>query len=304
MAQERSRGGARLRGLGGYPLGRLAVAALLLLIVAAALRHGLPPIALDGPLNHEELPVATAMEAVVLMLLVIVLVRHQRPAPNLLISRLRDVLRTLLIMLTLAVPGLYGLTRTIKIQQHPRIVRLFPGQAGRPSRFRLSHGPAGWVQVAGTAIDILLILLVLAAITAGAILLARRHRQILARRAVVRISALADEDDGADQLRQALHHGWLALRELDDARGAIIACYLAMEQSLARAGTARQAAETPDELLRRAAANGLVQGTAAAQLTAVFYEARFSAKQLPETSRQTAERALTELSASLGEPVP
>jgi hypothetical protein len=63
-------------------------------------------------------------------------------------------------------------------------------------------------------------------------------------------------------------------------------------------------AETPDELLRRASANGLVQGTAAGQLTAVFYEARFSTRELPETSRQTAEQALADLSASLGEPVP
>ncbi len=49
-----------------------------------------------------------------------------------------------------------------------------------------------------------------------------------------------------------------------------------MEDSLASAGTARAAAETPDELLTRAAASGVIHGEAAASLTGLFYEARFS----------------------------
>ena len=68
--------------------------------------------------------------------------------------------------------------------------------------------------------------------------------------------------------------GALALRTVDDARAAIIACYLAMEQSLAERGTARSLADTPDEVLSRARARGVVRGTAAARLTALFYEVR------------------------------
>ena len=48
----------------------------------------------------------------------------------------------------------------------------------------------------------------------------------------------------------------VASRELDDARAAIIRRYLAMELTLAEAGAARAVAETPDELLARAAAAG------------------------------------------------
>jgi uncharacterized membrane protein YhaH (DUF805 family) len=303
MAQERSRGGARLRALRAYPLGRLAAAALLLLIMAVALRSGLPPVALDGPLTGEELPVATVMEAVVLVLLVIVMVRRRRPPANLFVSRLRDVLRSALTALALAVPAGYGLTRTIRIARHPHIVKLFPGRTGQ-GRFRLAKHTSSWLEVVAILVNVLLAILLLAAIITAAVMLVRRYRRTKARRTVVRFSELPSEEDSAEQLRRALHHGWLALRALDDARGAIIACYLAMEQSLARAGTARAVAETPDELLRRASANGLVQGTAAGQLTAVFYEARFSTRELPETSRQTAEQALADLSASLGEPVP
>ena len=75
-----------------------------------------------------------------------------------------------------------------------------------------------------------------------------------------------------------------------------------MEQSLARAGAARGIAETPDELLARAARAGIVRGRAAGRLTSVFYEARFSTRPLTQAHRDVAEQALTELSASLAEP--
>ena len=77
---------------------------------------------------------------------------------------------------------------------------------------------------------------------------------------------LAD-DEAQEQLREAVRSGQAALHEIDDARLAIIACYVAMEQSLAKAGAVRAAAETPDELLDRAATAGLVHGAEAARLT-------------------------------------
>ncbi len=73
-----------------------------------------------------------------------------------------------------------------------------------------------------------------------------------------------------------------------------------MEQSLARAGTARAVADTPDELLARAAGQGLVRGDAAARLTALFYEARFSTHPMPLGKRAEAQRALGELADGLG----
>jgi hypothetical protein len=74
---------------------------------------------------------------------------------------------------------------------------------------------------------------------------------------------------------------------------------VAMEQSLAEAGTARAAADTPDELLTRAAARGLVRGGAAARLTGLFYEARFSSHLMVRSQRDDAEQALADLAASL-----
>jgi len=53
----------------------------------------------------------------------------------------------------------------------------------------------------------------------------------------------ADEDP---DLSRAVQSGHAALRQVDDARAAIIACYAAMERSLAKAGAARGQAETPD----------------------------------------------------------
>ena len=55
-----------------------------------------------------------------------------------------------------------------------------------------------------------------------------------------------------EDLREAVESGRSALRTIDDARAAIIACYVAMENSLAERGAARAVADTPDELLARA----------------------------------------------------
>ena len=108
--------------------------------------------------------------------------------------------------------------------------------------------------------------------------------------------------EDSEDLREAVESGRSALRTVDDARAAIIACYLAMEQSLAERGTARSLADTPDELLSRARARGVVRGTAAARLTALFYEARFSSHPLGPGQRDAAEQALDELAAALAEP--
>jgi len=74
---------------------------------------------------------------------------------------------------------------------------------------------------------------------------------------------------------------------------------VAMEESLAQAGTARAVADTPDELLARAADRGLVRTGAAARLTGLFYEARFSSHPMPAAQRGEAEQALAELAGSL-----
>jgi len=107
-------------------------------------------------------------------------------------------------------------------------------------------------------------------------------------------------DLDAGDLREAVESGRVALAGLDDARAAIIACYLAMEGSLADRGTARGVADTPDELLSRAVAARVVRGAAARRLTELFYEARFSSHPLGTDQRDAARQALDEIAAELG----
>ena len=108
---------------------------------------------------------------------------------------------------------------------------------------------------------------------------------------------IAEDEEG---LREAVASGRAAMADLDDARAAIIACYAAMEASLAERGTARGVAGTPSELLSRARDRGIVKGGAARRLTALFYEARFSSHPLGARERAAAVAALDELSAELG----
>jgi hypothetical protein len=303
MTQGQSRAGRR--GGGAYPLARLALVALLVVIAAAALRGGLPRLALDGRYTGDELPIAAALEAIVLSLLIVVLVRRARaPHTQFIAMRLREVLRSVLIAAAVAVPLCYLLTRTVHGSSR-RVRPPVPPTRGRRGPFPLPAHMSHGLFVFVTVVDILLILAVFAALVTGLIMVARRlhWRREAARRHRAAIAEFTEEDADAD-LKKAVEYGWLALRELDDARGAIIACYLAMEQSLAKAGTAREAAETPDELLARAAGSGVVRGAAAGRLTEVFYEARFSTRELTPRHREAAEQALAELAASLSETVP
>jgi hypothetical protein len=110
---------------------------------------------------------------------------------------------------------------------------------------------------------------------------------------------LVIEDVSTEELREAVNEGRAALARIDDARAAIIACYVAMERRLADRGAARAAADTPDELLSRAVASGVVRGGAAGRLTALFYEARFSTHPLDAGQRDAAGAALDELAGEL-----
>jgi len=103
----------------------------------------------------------------------------------------------------------------------------------------------------------------------------------------------------SQDLLEVVESGRSALRAVDDARAAIIACYVAMEASLAEHGAARVIADTPDELLTRATDMGIVRGTAASRLTALFYEARFSSHPMDRGHRDAAAQALAELAAEL-----
>jgi uncharacterized protein DUF4129 len=101
-------------------------------------------------------------------------------------------------------------------------------------------------------------------------------------------------------LAAALAAGAQALHADPDPRTAIIGCYAAMERSLADAGSPPRLADTPAEVLSRATAGGLVRSArAAATLTGLFRQARYSSHPMTEADRATARDALARVQADL-----
>jgi Domain of unknown function (DUF4129) len=276
---------------------RLALAAVLLAVVFAAVRSTVPATSWDtGPWHRHGVLLGIGLELVFVALLVAVeLRRRRRPDPGQPTAGLRSLLRAVLVAGALGIPVLILIDSAGKLKPGrkplpPSLRRLALPRPGRPPS-PTSHGGGS----SGTLILYVALGVVLLAAIVACVILARRR---------VRGASWDDigeiiDDEPSEQLRRAVRSGQAALADIDDARLAIIACYLAMERSLARAGAVRAAAETPDELLVRAAEAGLVQGAEAAALTALFYEARFSSHPLPPAKRREARRALDVLAASL-----
>lgn len=91
-----------------------------------------------------------------------------------------------------------------------------------------------------------------------------------------------------------------------DARTAIIACYLAMERGLVYARAAAPlASDTPMEVLARAFEHGALHDASARELVALFEEARFSPHAMLEWQRMRAEQLLRVVLSDLqGTPIP
>lgn len=286
--------------------GRLLPLVLLIVLVIAGLRGAVAAPRWNGPLRAEGVPIGLVLEVVFGALLVSTLRREgaARRAAELLPYTgaqsgiqppfaLRFVLRYVLgaAMIAVAVVLLSDLHLhyfgTLHETRLPAAgLRKIPlrSPAATPGSGRTLHIPLG---------PILYGLLVLALVAAVAISIWWSTR--LRRPA----EPLPIADLNADELREAVESGRAALARIDDARAAIIACYVAMEHSLADRGARRAAADTPDELLARAVADGVVRGGAAGRLTSLFYEARFSTHPLTGGQREAASAALDELSAGL-----
>ena len=289
---------------------RMLPLVLLIILGLAGLRGAVTEPRWDGPLHRDGLVIGLVLEVVLGVLLVITLRRQavarnagivammaKGPPVSAVAAKLRAVLTFVLGagMAAVAVITIIGLhlhlfTKKPRIQSTPG--RTKPAPTITPSRGLASsstfHLPLAALLYA------LLVVLLLAAI-AISIWYARRLRPPIKPRADDFIA------EDSENLRDAVESGRSALRALDDARAAIIACYVAMETHLGERGAARAAADTPDELLTRATETGIVRGTAAARLTALFYEARFSSHPLDRGQRDAAEQALDELAAALAE---
>ena len=265
--------------------------ALLVLLTIAGTRAVSPTVGWHLPSRAVVLAVGCALEAVLAGLLVAL---RWRPAEADLGARLRRPLSAAL------VTGLVVIPIAVAVASLGRWKRARPlPPALKPTRLRRIKTPAvraGHSPNLAGLVHYLLIAILIVAVVAVVIAVWRR------RLAWSRRPDGTDVDDAGDtpaELARAVRSARQALRDVDQARAAIIECYVAMESSLADAGAARAAAETPDELLARAVGLGVVGAGPAGRLTALFYEARFSTHPMPPARRDEAEQALADLAATL-----
>jgi Domain of unknown function (DUF4129) len=275
---------------------------LLIILGLAGLRGTVTQPGWNGPLHRDGLVIGLALEVVLGVLLVITLVRRSAGShaarANLVAVKLRGVLTFVLSagMIVVAVITIAGLHLHL-FDEKPAKRPAASAPTATPTKTAKSQWPLPFSSLHITLAAFLYTLLIVV-LLAGLVLSvwwARRLRPSIAPRAGDFIA------EDSDDLREAVESGRSALHTVDDARAAIIACYVAMEDSLAARGAARAAADTPDELLARATKSGVVRGTAAARLTALFYEARFSSHRLGQGQRDAAARALDELAAALAD---
>jgi hypothetical protein len=276
---------------------------LLVILGLAGLRGAVTAPRWNGPLRHDGPVIGLALEVILGVLLVLAIRRRSRAmraAPldgvpaNDAAAKLRGALMVVL------GAGMIAVAVAIFLALHLHLggrLQPAPTVSGKPIPKRTLR-PPGPQPGAGFHVPLAVILYVLLVIVlVAAVLLSVWWSRRFGPSFGGRTSGFLAEDP--EDLREAVESGRLALRTVDDARAAIIACYVAMETSLAERGAARAAADTPDELLARATTSGLVRGTAAARLTALFYEARFSSHPLGRGQRDAAEHALDELAAAL-----
>ena len=290
-------------------IARLLPLVLLVILVAAGLRGEVSAPRWNGPLKADGVAIGLALEVILAALLIVTLRRdgaarraaERRPytgedvdiEPS---AALRFTLKWLLGACMVAVAVVLISDLHLHFLSKGKLPPTPPAINGKhklktPPSLSQPHG-GGWTLHIPWA-PILYGLLVIALVAAVVISIwwSSRLRQAAA--------PLVIEDVGADELREAVESGRAALAEISDARAAIIACYVAMERSLADRGTSRTAADTPDELLARAVGAGTVRGPAAGRLTALFYEARFSTHPVAAGQRAAASAALDELAAEL-----
>ena len=309
-------------------LARLLPVAVLVLLAAVGLRGGVTGLGWNGPLRAAGVIIGLALEVILGVLLGFVFYRDRvtarwTAAPTGDAGSLddgddRDVARSLRFLLRfllgasmLAIAGVELLNLHLHLfgraaqPQKPPAPPAFP----HGTKFPKASGAGGGAALHVPLRPILYALLILAllGLLVFSVWLARR-----ARRASLPAAVPDDITEDPAELLEAVASGRAAMASLDDARAAIIACYAAMEAHLAGRGAARGAADTPDELLRRAIDQGIVLGrtggsgshdSAARRLTTLFYEARFSTHELSRDAREAALAALDDLTAELADAV-
>jgi len=270
---------------------------LMSLVVLGARGHFTTPV-WGTHAKLEDAVVAGGLEVVFVGLMVVLVLRALSALPGRSVSAtLRTALLGALVVGALAVAGAsVALIPSAPRATLPRARQLCPGP-GCSQRNPVASRPPGQTGAFHFPYEVFyalvaaLLLATIVAVTVWALRASRRPPSP---------EPSAPAEEYGEVLEEALEGGRRALLALDDPRAAIIACYVAMEQSLAKAGTARLSAETPDELLAKAGRTLLVSAAAARRLTSLFYEARFSTHPLSASHRAGAVSALAELASDLG----
>ena len=287
-------------------IARLLPLVLLIVLVIAGLRGVVPAPRWNGPLKAYGLAIGIVLEVVFGALLLVVRSREataRRAASARPYDRadeekdveppqaLRFTLRYVLSACMIGVAIVIITDLHLHFFANSRLPKQSVPKVSHPPKPPPGGGGGGGIQIPlGPILYGLLIVVIVAAVVVSIWWSTRLRRPA---------APLVIEDVSTEELREAVQEGRAALARIDDARAAIIACYVAMERSLADRGTARAAADTPDELLARAVAAGVVRGGAAGRLTELFYEARFSTHPVGAGQRDAASAALDELAGEL-----
>jgi Domain of unknown function (DUF4129) len=232
--------------------------------------------------------VLSAAEGVALIAFIVVLVsvRPRRPHRDeqellrLPFPWWAKVLGILLALAALVTPFAVLFTR----KSRTLTTRPLPGAVGAGRSGRLIVPSAGpiWPVITGLAIAVAVVL--------ALVVLSRR-----------RLSAgpVRDRGNRLTRLLESLAAGSDALDAGGEPREAIIACYAAMERGFAAAGSAPAAADTPAEVLARAARAGIVRSGPGEVLTGLFRRARYSTQPITSGDAGAAASALAQMRADL-----
>ncbi|WP_327682204.1 DUF4129 domain-containing protein [Kitasatospora sp. NBC_00458] len=307
MNDDAARAGHRTPGAGAPGAGTRRVAGVVLvvaglLLAAAALRPdgGLLGTAVTGP-------VRTLGPVVLLSLgwLVVVgrfasrlreEVRHL-VGPTPWAERLREAAVVLLAGAAVAVPVLMVVLHTRAVDRPDPAVepKARPTEPVLPDDQDTVGEPGAPVEPLLAVLAAALVLALLAVLVVVLLRMFRLHR--LGRRQPPGLLPAAPPRAG-DVLAAAVDTGRRALTG-DDARAAVIACYAAMEGTLAVSGISRRDCDSPTELLERAVAHDGVDPVHTGALTALFREARYSTHPMDGSHVDRARAALDAVAARL-----
>ncbi|MER5641277.1 DUF4129 domain-containing protein [Kitasatospora sp. NPDC002227] len=235
-------------------------------------------------------------------------VRKAEPEQGPLAERLVSAVGVLLILLTVTVPltllllpGRIVNPQRLQSGLEPQPLLSLPPTTAPPQTLTApaAQTPATEHHSVGSLLGYLTLTLLSAAALCAAVLLWRRYGHLLRRGGAAALVTLSfPEDEPGQALAEAVDSGLRALHGTD-VRAAVIACYAAMEHSLAESGLPGRASDSPSDLLARAAADGLLTGEPPQRLAELFREARYSSHPMAAHHLDAARAGLDAIAAQL-----